>query len=436
VNYTLDLNTGLTQVLNDGTNQYLYGVGRIAQVNTTTLITDYFITDALGSVRQLTNGQGEVTLVNAYEPFGSVSQSAGSAQTSYGFTGEFTDASGLVNLRARYYSPQTGRFFTPDPFGGNVVYPASLNPYTYGYDNPVLYTDPSGECVDPLSFAICLSILLAATAGGADLYYQLHQNNGNLDCVDWGEVAMFAGGAGVAGLIVGLSVPVILVSPDSALDIASLAYDAYTGDAASFALDAISLMLPGVTGLGALSHADEAYDTLRYADEVSLGMTRYQQDILIRNLDPDALIAVRPRKWGAFAWDGFFPAKGQIHNTEKIWDSANLDSGLRINLDNGRIVVSDLDIAGYTIKGMPVPENQFMATFAQKFNKDYGYEIITHGHFAEGVDTPSVVNVLNSLPGNKLQEMLEESIYLFDATGYRGAMKFWEYYSSFVTKVR
>jgi hypothetical protein len=67
VNYTLDLNTGLTQVLNDGTNQYLYGVGRIAQVNTTTLITDYFITDALGSVRQLTNGQGEVTLVNAYE---------------------------------------------------------------------------------------------------------------------------------------------------------------------------------------------------------------------------------------------------------------------------------------------------------------------------------------------------------------------------------
>ena len=30
--YTLDLNTGLTQVLNDGTNTYIYGLGRIAQV--------------------------------------------------------------------------------------------------------------------------------------------------------------------------------------------------------------------------------------------------------------------------------------------------------------------------------------------------------------------------------------------------------------------
>lgn len=36
--YALDLNTGLTQVLTDGTNQYLYGVGRIAQVNTQLLI--------------------------------------------------------------------------------------------------------------------------------------------------------------------------------------------------------------------------------------------------------------------------------------------------------------------------------------------------------------------------------------------------------------
>ncbi|HNQ95591.1 MAG TPA: hypothetical protein PKK96_03575 [Anaerolineales bacterium] len=101
MNYTLDLNSGLTQVLNDGTNQYIYGLGRIAQVNTTT---DYFLTDALGSARQLTNGQGQVTLANAYDPYGVLAQTAGSAQTSYGFTGEQTDPSGMVYLRARYYS--------------------------------------------------------------------------------------------------------------------------------------------------------------------------------------------------------------------------------------------------------------------------------------------------------------------------------------------
>ena len=46
----------------------------ISQVNTTTLITDivplwdYFLTDALGSTRQLTDAQGAVTLANAYDP--------------------------------------------------------------------------------------------------------------------------------------------------------------------------------------------------------------------------------------------------------------------------------------------------------------------------------------------------------------------------------
>jgi YD repeat-containing protein len=53
MNYTLDLNTGLTQVLDEsapqgyGTNTYLYGNGRISQVTDTT--TAYFLGDALGS---------------------------------------------------------------------------------------------------------------------------------------------------------------------------------------------------------------------------------------------------------------------------------------------------------------------------------------------------------------------------------------------------
>jgi hypothetical protein len=58
-NYTLDLNTGLTQALSDGTNTYIYGLGRIAQVNTTT---EYFLGDALGSVCQLTDPSSDITL--------------------------------------------------------------------------------------------------------------------------------------------------------------------------------------------------------------------------------------------------------------------------------------------------------------------------------------------------------------------------------------
>jgi len=64
--YTLDLNAGLTQVLNDGTTTYTYGLGRSSQQSGTT--PEYFLGDALGSVRQLTDQTGAITYSAAYDP--------------------------------------------------------------------------------------------------------------------------------------------------------------------------------------------------------------------------------------------------------------------------------------------------------------------------------------------------------------------------------
>ena len=71
--FTLDLNAGLSQVLSDGTNTYLYGVGRIAQESTNGV--QYFMADALGSVRQLVDANGSVQTAKGYEPYGEVSSS-------------------------------------------------------------------------------------------------------------------------------------------------------------------------------------------------------------------------------------------------------------------------------------------------------------------------------------------------------------------------
>ena len=102
-NYTLDLNTGLTQVLDDGTNTYTYGLRRIFQQSGST--PEYFLGDALGSTRQLTNSAGEVTSAKSYDPYGVVTQTIGAGQSAYGYTGEQQDAaSGMVYLRARYYN--------------------------------------------------------------------------------------------------------------------------------------------------------------------------------------------------------------------------------------------------------------------------------------------------------------------------------------------
>jgi hypothetical protein len=92
--FTMDLNTGLTQALSDGTYTYTYGLGRIAQFHLTpdtgtpdTL--EYFLGDALGSVRQLTDAQGQITLAKAYNPYGEVTQSVGTGQSGYGYTNEY-----------------------------------------------------------------------------------------------------------------------------------------------------------------------------------------------------------------------------------------------------------------------------------------------------------------------------------------------------------
>lgn len=63
----------------------------------------------------------------------------------YKFTGKERDAeSGLDNFEARYYGSTMGRFMSPDPLGGSLLNPQSLNKYAYVLNNPLVNTDPTG----------------------------------------------------------------------------------------------------------------------------------------------------------------------------------------------------------------------------------------------------------------------------------------------------
>jgi len=92
----------------------------------------------------LANANGAVTLAKSYQPYGSVLSSAGTGTSMYGFTGEQTDATNLIFLRARYYGSGQGRFVTRDTWPGDVEQPISYGAWLYGYDNPINNTDPSG----------------------------------------------------------------------------------------------------------------------------------------------------------------------------------------------------------------------------------------------------------------------------------------------------
>jgi RHS repeat-associated protein len=144
--YTLDLAAGLTQVLDDGTNTYLYGRSRIGEQQPEGW--QYHLGDALGSVRELTASTGTVGLARSYEPFGRVMATFGSDSSAYSFTGEQMDGTGLTFLRARYLATYLNQWIQPDPIVPDPYVPADWNRYAYVRNNPVNRTDPLGQCID------------------------------------------------------------------------------------------------------------------------------------------------------------------------------------------------------------------------------------------------------------------------------------------------
>lgn len=95
--------------------------------------TRWFITDQIGSVRDLVSDSAVVINHYRYDSFGTVlSQTNPSADNDILYSGREYQ-SGIGYFRARYYSPNIGRFQQED----------LLSPYGYDYtgNNPVTLTD-------------------------------------------------------------------------------------------------------------------------------------------------------------------------------------------------------------------------------------------------------------------------------------------------------
>lgn len=151
-NYLLDLNDSLTQMIGKtqpgSSNYYLLGLDVIGQQQGANW--SYFGYDGIGSVRQLTDPLTQSA--TAYGPYGNPLEQFGALPTNLGFTGEYTDPSGQLYLRARYANPSTGTFITRDHFEGVMNRAISRNGYSYVEGNPVNYTGPSGKLLSNVSY--------------------------------------------------------------------------------------------------------------------------------------------------------------------------------------------------------------------------------------------------------------------------------------------
>ncbi len=105
--------------------------------------TYYYFTDALGSVRNVTDSAGTLIESYDYDAYGKP-KTLSTINNPIMFTGRWYDVeSGNYYYRARYYSPTLGRFLHRDPIG----YWDSMNLYQYVFNSPTNYTDPTGELV-------------------------------------------------------------------------------------------------------------------------------------------------------------------------------------------------------------------------------------------------------------------------------------------------
>lgn len=106
--------------------------------NVSTMVPDPHATAEIAIV----NKTGALTQ-RRMDPFGNARGSTPTWPGDHGFLDKPVDATGLVQVGARYYDPTTGRFVSVDPVMA-LTRPQQWNGYAYAENNPVTNTDPTG----------------------------------------------------------------------------------------------------------------------------------------------------------------------------------------------------------------------------------------------------------------------------------------------------
>lgn len=143
-----DTSSSVPLLREDNDYLYSYGLGTspVAQVDKTTGTVEYLHGDNIGSVKLVTDDEGNKVTTYDYDEFGNQTEGeANHNKTAFGYAGEYLDKdTGYYYLRARWYDPATAQFTSVDP----KLLTTNL-PYAYTAGNPLQYTDPLG--LDALS---------------------------------------------------------------------------------------------------------------------------------------------------------------------------------------------------------------------------------------------------------------------------------------------
>ncbi|MBQ0128549.1 MAG: hypothetical protein KBT57_01800 [bacterium] len=156
----------------------------------------YILKDHLGSWTTITDAEGNVEQELSYDAWGNLrapetwynhtqAEPIEAPMFDRGYTGhEHLDAFGLINMNGRMYDPMLGRMLSPDIVVQQTDYTQSCNRYSYCFNNPLRFTDPTGWVVDVWEIDDCGNIVNRIEDKTQDAFYLVKKDeNGKYERV-------------------------------------------------------------------------------------------------------------------------------------------------------------------------------------------------------------------------------------------------------------
>ena len=132
---------------NGTTREYYYLDGNTIVVKENGVFKNFLaFTDNIGSILSVIYEDGAKVFDASYDAWGRQTVTRNTIGLHRGYTGhEMLPEFDIVNMNGRLYDPLLGRFFSPDNFVQMPDNSQNFNRYSYCLNNPLKYTDPSGN---------------------------------------------------------------------------------------------------------------------------------------------------------------------------------------------------------------------------------------------------------------------------------------------------
>ncbi|MBR7022921.1 MAG: VCBS repeat-containing protein [Bacteroidales bacterium] len=228
----------------------------------------YVFKDHLGSWTTVADAYGQVIAEQSFDAWGNprhpdtwlnytAPELAEGPMFDRGFTGhEHLTAFGLINMNGRMYDPVMSSFLSVDNYVQNPDFSQNFNRYAYCLNNPLKYTDPSGESI--LAVSMIVGAAVCAYIGGTAA------NGWNYNPCSWAWDGKTWAGIGI-GAVVGAGVGAAFAYAAPCL--ASTAFMSHFGASGAVA----SYTMTGFATLGAGGYAAGYAGGMLYSN----GDTRY-----------------------------------------------------------------------------------------------------------------------------------------------------------------